>query len=128
VAADQLERGFQNGDNMIALKLGKAEKSLAPLIERARESGYEVNLHVATLPIEESVKRTFARSFPADGSIGQWVNPTFAVDVGSRPTDTFNALISRPGYVDNFSQFDTNVPKGSPAILIREGSTKQNAA
>ncbi|MBI2809577.1 MAG: zeta toxin family protein, partial [Candidatus Melainabacteria bacterium] len=129
VAAELLERGFQNGDNMVALKLGKSERSLAPLIERARESGYEVNLHVAELPVQEYVARTYNRAFPENGGVGQWVNPTFAADVGTKPMETFTSLISRPGYIDNFSHYDTNVPRNTPAILIREGATKkENAA
>ncbi len=129
VALEQLERGFQNGDNMVALKLGKTEKSLEGLIDRARAAGYEVNLHAAELPVNEFVNRTYNRAFPPDGGVGQWVNPSIAVDVGTKPIETFNSLISRPGYIDNYSHFDTNVPRGQPAILIKEGSTKrENAA
>lgn len=128
VAAELLELGFQNGDNMVSLKLGRTEAGLIPLIERAKLAGYEVNLHCAELPLSESVLRVFRRAFPQDGTIGQWVNPTFAVDVGIEPILTFEALIKRPDLIDNFSHFNTNVPYKSPPILIQEGTTQLRKA
>jgi predicted kinase len=120
IAGDMVQMALQNGDSMVLPKLGKTVEGLTPLIDEAKALGYKVNLHLADVPPEISAQRSFARAFPEDGSIGQWVNPNMAYEAGTMPAETFESLISKPGYIDSFSHYDMNVPKGADPILVKQ--------
>lgn len=120
VASDMLHTALQNGDNIVIPKVGVYPSDIEPLIGAAKQMGYEVHLHLADIPKEVSTLRTFERAFRSDGSIGQWADPQFSYSVvGDKPRSTFDHLISRPGLIDGYRHYDTNVSYGTPPILIR---------
>jgi hypothetical protein len=43
-----------------------------------------------------------------------------AYDAGTKPAETFEELIARPGYIDSFSHYNMDVPKGTPPILVKQ--------
>jgi predicted kinase len=120
IASEMVSMALKNGDSLVLPKLGKDAAGLSKLIDEAKELGYKVNLHLADIPPEVSAQRSFARAFPEDGSIGQWVNPKMAYDAGTKPAETFEELIARPGYIDSFSHYNMDVPKGTPPILVKQ--------
>ncbi len=120
IAGDMFEMALKNGDSIVLPKLGKDAAGLSKIIDQAKDAGYSVNLHLADIPPEVSAQRSFARAFPEDGSIGQWVNPKQAFDAGTKPAETFEELIARRGYIDGFSHYNMDVPKNTPPILVKQ--------
>ncbi len=125
VAHQVLVNALKNGDNIVVPKLGANAERLVPLIEAAKGLGYSVNLHLADLPHEVSARRVFDRAFPQDGSVGQWVNPKFAHETGTKPQEAFESLIARPGLIDGYTHHDMNVPRGEAPRLVKSNMERR---
>jgi predicted kinase len=128
VAHQVLVNALKNGDNIVVPKLGANAERLVPLIDAAKGLGYSVNLHLADLPHEVSARRVFDRAFPQDGSVGQWVNPKFAHETGTKPQEAFESLISRPGLIDGYTHHDMNVPRGEAPRLVKSSMERRALA
>lgn len=80
--------------------------------------GYDVEVHHVTIPPAEAASRALGR-FKTDG---RFVDPEYIIkDVGRRPDETYKAL-KNSGLLKKWRSFDNDVPKGSPPILLDEGS------
>lgn len=121
-----LERALANGDNIVYPQLGRTLANMEQLFATAKAHGYKVNYHFADLPPTESARRVFNRSQqPPDArGIRQMVDPEFALfTVGRDPLAVFETMIAKPGLVDEYSHYDTNVPYEQKAKLIKASHT-----
>lgn len=121
-----LEKAFANGDNIVYPQLGRTGPAMEQLIVRARAEGYKIGLHIADLPPDKAARRVFNRSElpPDERGIRQMVDPEFALfAVGRNPLKVFEAMISTPGMVDEFSHYDTNVHFEIKAKLVKASHT-----
>jgi hypothetical protein len=127
VAKRVLARAYANGDNVIYPQLGRIEVALESAIEQPRNAGYKkIGLHIADLPQDVAARRVFDRGEapPDERGIRQMVDPEFALFVAGRnPLKVFEAIIAKPGLVDEYSHYDTNVPYEQRARLIKASHT-----
>ena len=118
-----MAKGAANGDNMIEAQLGRVPEDLVKRIQTIQAAGYKVAVHLADLPPEQATRRVYDRSQqpPNAEGIRQMVDPNFALTVtGRNPLIAFNHVLSSVPDLAEWSHIDTNVPRGTRPILVRQ--------
>ncbi|MAH48518.1 hypothetical protein CMI37_22015 [Candidatus Pacearchaeota archaeon] len=92
----------------------KSTEKFIKKIQAYKDAGYKVTGAFADLPIEQAMERAIARFF---GKSGRFVDPIYISTHGNQNIATFHQLISDE-LLDIWTQYNTNVPKGMPALFI----------
>lgn len=115
-------KSIKNGDNVVHSMCGTTVDSVTQKLAFAKQNGYDVHLHLADIPAEKSARRVFERGFnaPESQAIRQMIPPTYPLSVGDKPRNVFNELKDRSEYLQSHNHLNTDVPLGSPAIVVSQ--------
>lgn len=123
IRAMNLKRAFENKDNVVLPFIGQKLPLMEQIIADARAAGYtKIALHYVDVPPETSARRVYARSMeePNAKGIRQVIDPEWALRrINDGVTKVFDELIQRPGYLDQYSHYYGDVPKGEKFPVIR---------
>lgn len=95
-----LNSALDNGDNILLSTIGADAQKLATQIQKYKDEGYSVYLHLNELPNNKSLARAVGRYIPEDGSLGRYVSPRLIAEYGDKPTQTYLYLTGQGG-IDN---------------------------
>lgn len=112
-----MDKGMQNGDNIVYTTVGDNINNLNKVIDNAKTNGYDVHLHGVTLPHEKSVP----------GLIDRWsnkeqgfVDPHFVINkVGSLPEQNYAKLVGDERLTSQ-TKYSTDVTRGQQPDIIHE--------
>lgn len=114
-----LEKATTAGDNIVYPVIGKDLGRMQKTIDNFRKEGYDVNVHLADIPTEESTKRVIRRF----GREGRTVPLSYVQSIGDRPKRVFNQIVKQ-GKINDYSHYDTSIPKGQEPKLVRAGTNR----
>lgn len=95
-----LNSALDNGDNILLSTIGADAQKLAAQIQKYKDEGYSVYLHLNELPNSKSLARAVGRYISEDGSLGRYVSPRLIAEYGDKPTQTYLYLTGQGG-IDN---------------------------
>lgn len=95
-----LNSALDNGDNILLSTIGADAQKLATQIQKYKDEGYSVYLHLNELPNNKSLARAVGRYISEDGSLGRYVSPRLIAEYGDKPTQTYLYLTGQGG-IDN---------------------------
>lgn len=95
-----LNSALDNGDNILLSTIGADAQKLAAQIQKYKDEGYSVYLHLNELPNNKSLARAVGRYISEDGSLGRYVSPRLIAEYGDKPTQTYLYLTGQGG-IDN---------------------------
>lgn len=123
IRAMNLKRAFDNKDNVVLPFIGQKLGLMEQIIADARAAGYtKVAVHYVDVPPETSAKRVYARSMepPNEKGIRQVIDPEWALRrINDGVTRVFDELIQRPGFLDQYTHYYGDVPKGEKFPVLR---------
>jgi hypothetical protein len=106
------------GTNMIVPKVGGSVGSIQKLIDRMRESGYDVAVVNMAVEPDEAYRRMIGRFVDT----GRIIPPKYMDEVGNNPTLTYQTLRDG-GAADGFAEIDNNGAFRAPKpVTERSGS------
>ena len=110
--ADRIvNRGMDNGDNLVLPLVGKNTKRIANIVKELKDEGYTTHLHLMEISPEEGARRSIKRF----EETGRFVDPKRALEVGLNPRKTFDTLKSE---VESYEAFSNEVPRGQAPRLL----------
>lgn len=95
-----LNSALDNGDNILLSTIGADAQKLAAQIQKYKDEGYSVYLHLNELPNNKSLARAVGRYISEDGSLGRYVSTRLIAEYGDKPTQTYLYLTGQGG-IDN---------------------------
>lgn len=113
-----LQTAVNQGDNIVIPKVGGNAKSIRNLINRLKDSGYDVNLMDMKVDYSEARNRMYKRFVKT----GRLINPDYVRSVGNNPTKTYNTL-KQENAANGYTQIDNNGAINEPKPVI-EDTTK----
>ena len=129
-------KAVEDSHNIIFDLVGKNGKKMREMADNLHANGYEIQVIQTRLAEEESAARAWDRGRenslgsdrPEDRKKwGRFVPPEYVYeDVDGKPDNTFEDLKSHPA-VSNWSAVDTDIPYGSTAPMIDQGSKDMKA-
>lgn len=111
-----LSRAVQAGDNIVQPLVGKNLEKIGVLISLYSRAGYDVHLHLVSLPADQAVLRGLTRWIET----GRLVDPAYILSIGDSPVRTFDALKNRSD-VDGFTAISTDIKRGQEPIVLERG-------
>lgn len=112
-----LKEAAIGGNNVVIPMVGKTAEKIKGIIEFMNGKGYTVNLHLSEISPETSIARASERA----QKTGRVVPESYIKEVGTKPTQTFDEIISDPKYnqmLNEKNKFSNEVPKGmSPKVV-----------
>jgi predicted ABC-type ATPase len=119
VAARIQQVGVAQGSHIVLDGVGNSgEQKLSGKIVSIRKEGYKISAHYATVPTNTAWRRSVARA--KDPAERRYV-PENIVRSGHRSVSRDFPTAVQRGMFDDFVLFNTNVPQGTPPILIAIG-------
>lgn len=110
-----LAESVERGDNIVLPVTGWDHNNIKEKILKYKSMGYEVHLHLNSLPIEKAVGRMLNRMLED----GRYITLDYAYNwVGNKPDATFDILESE-GIADGYSKWSNDVPRGSDPTFVR---------
>jgi predicted ABC-type ATPase len=110
--ADQIgQQAVANRQNVLFDGTGKSRDKMIERVQMLKEQGYNVQLIMPHIPVQEGKKRAAERA----KSSGRWVPMSVLDDAYSKIPANFMAIAPM---VDSASLYDNNGPPGSPATLM----------
>lgn len=109
-----LAESVERGDNIVLPVTGWDHENIKAKILKYKGMGYEVYLHLNSLPIEKAVGRMLSRMLKD----GRYIDLDYAFNwVGNKPDATYEILKSEE-IADGYSKWSNDVPEGhDPAFL-----------
>lgn len=111
--AQLLEESMNLGNNIVLPIVGSKVKSVEKYLAVANKMGYEVNVHLNELSNSKAVGRMLRRYF----SEGRFINPTYALAYGNKPTEVFDQIKQRSD-ISGYSKWSNDVERGKRPELI----------
>lgn len=114
-----LPKAIDAKDNVVLSVVGKGKATINGLIDELKRYGYEVHLHLASVPPKEAALRAVKRFYGETDS--RFVDPRYILqDVGDKPLEHFNQL-KTDERVSSYEHYSNAVPPGSAPRLIERG-------
>lgn len=109
-----LAESIDDGDNIIYSIVGGDLKSLNDKIEKLKNNGYSVYLHLNELSNSKAIGRALNRYIET----GRFIPPQIIKKYGDKPTQNFYTIINTEGLVDGYSHYSNDVSRGEKPRLI----------
>lgn len=109
IADAVLAMALVNGDNVVIPRTGGKLETVAEIFEQLELMGYEIDLVLMDVSIDNAHKRMIGRFI----GTGRLINPQVIYDIGDNPQITYNALkgrAKRHGEIDNNGAPDAPFP------------------
>ena len=98
---------MDTGSNVVLPIVGSKVSSVDKYIDLAKSKGYEINVHLNELPNSKAIGRMLGRYF----SEGRFINPSYAMAYGDKPTAVFEEIKQRSD-INGYSRWNNDVAKG----------------
>lgn len=118
-----LEEKMNTDSNIVLPIVGSKINSVDKYIIIANKYGYDVNVHLNELSNEKAIGRMLKRYFDT----GRFINPSFAIEYGNKPTDVYEQIKQR-GDISGYSRWNNDVKKGKDQSSLKLATTTDYTA
>lgn len=113
----------QTGANVVIPGTGKTLENALRDIEDLRGQGYKIHMVINELGPRKAATRAFRRHIKQ----GRYVSYDMILNVGDKPSQTFDALKERDDLIESYWRYDNDVPLGEKPRLVESGGRNPDA-
>ncbi len=119
-----LDKATSKGENIVLPIIGSDYVKLVEKINKFRDGGYSVHLHLNELPMNKSLGRMLNR-FLTDG---RFIDPKTSYKYQNKPSAVFDRVINTKGdLLDGYSKYSNDVERGQDPVFIKGTENIQEA-
>jgi predicted ABC-type ATPase len=112
ISKAQIAEAIDRGDNIVLpVVWAKYEKARAD-IQRLKDAGYEVHVHLNQLDINKALGRALRRFY----NEGRYIPLNVVKAIGEGPTKTYQKLRAEEGLLDGYTWLNNDVQRGQPPV------------
>jgi hypothetical protein len=115
------DSAIERGDNIVTPIVGSSTNKVLGEIERYRNAGYSVYLHLNELPANKAIGRALQRFLDT----GRFIDPDVLLKYGDKPTEVYERIREMEGVIDGYSRYSNDVKYGEPPILIEQSGPER---